>query len=165
MIKDTSSLLYKEHKEKLQKRKRRKKSSIFFYIGVSAIFLILMVYFWVEGHLDPQFPSILLIPAFVSFWNFFSILEYIQMKRIRPLRIYDWGIFTPEPNILSLKQIKFSNVHRVVINRHYRFTAIFMCIYGKNGGLIEIIGGLDEDDVDHIQQILEEKGISVENKI
>ena len=162
---EKDGILYKENKEKLQKRRRNKITDMLLYVVISIIFLGAMVWFWFRDLLVFDISSVLLILGAIAFWNVFTIFNYLQLKKVSPFKIYNWGIVTPEPNILSLKQIKFSNVHRVVINRHYRFTAIFMSIYGKNGGLIEIIGGLDEDDVDRIQRILEERGISVENKI
>jgi len=162
---EKNRIIYKENNERLVRRRRSKIIVLVAFLIISLLYIISMIWFWIRDLLTPDITSILLIVGFLVLFNVFTILNYFQLRKTSPLKIYNWGIVTPEPNILSLKQIKFSNVHRVVIDRNYRFTAIFMSIYGKNGGVIDTIGGLDEDDVDHIQQILEERGISVENKI
>jgi len=162
-MKETSNLLYKESKKSFAKRKRSKKLKISIYIGGSLIFLMLMAYFWLKGHLDLKFPSILLIPVFLIFWNIFSVFEYMQLKTMRPLRIYNRALIFPEPNFLSLKMIQFSEINKIIIDCN--FAGIFMEIYRGDTSQSSKISNLDEEDVDRIYKIFEEKGILVENKI
>jgi len=159
-----NDLLYKENNEKHSKRKKSKLWDIIIPFGISILFIIFMVWFWYKGRLTLKSSSIILIFGFLIFFNAFSTLNYLQYKMISPLRIFDWGILSPEPNLLSLTKIKFSNVDKIIIDRYFKFTGTFMVIHKRDGSRIGI-NRLDEDDVDIIHKILEKKGIVVENKL
>ncbi|MFO7676884.1 MAG: hypothetical protein R6V50_00660 [Thermoplasmatota archaeon] len=159
-----TGLIFKENENNSSRRRKGKLFDMIIPIGASLTFVLLMIYFWLRGYHSFEMPSVLLIPIFVIFFNSFSVFSYLQMKKIRPLRIYDWGIISPEPDILSLKKIPFHMIDKVAINQYFRYLPIFMNIYKKNGDTITI-GRLNEDDIPMIINIFEERGIQIEMKI
>lgn len=160
-----NELLFKEDNKKLLERKKSKLWDMLIPFVFSLVFLLAMTWFWHIEQLTLDFSSVLLIFGFIVFLNAFTLFNYLQLKKISPLRIYKWGIIAPEPAFLSSNKIFLSNMDEVKINQTFRFTGIFMSIYDKNGRRIGSIGNLNKDDVENIQNIFQERGIKVKLKI